>query len=38
MKYDETGYYYIIDVASTDIQPDNGIVHSLAYGYTFGQL
>ena len=27
-----------IDVASTDIQPNNGIVHSLAYGYTFGQL
>ena len=27
-----------IDVASTDIEPENGIVHSLAYGYIFGQL
>ena len=27
-----------IDVASTDIEPTNGIVHSLAYGFTWGQL
>lgn len=27
-----------IDVASTDIEPINGIVHSLAYGFTWGQL
>lgn len=27
-----------IDVASTDIEPTNGIVHSLAYGFTLGQL
>lgn len=27
-----------IDVASTDIEPTNGIVHSLAYGYILGEL
>ena len=27
-----------IDVASTDIETDNGVVHSLNYSYTFGQL
>lgn len=27
-----------IDVASTDIEPTNGIVHSLAYGFTWGEL
>lgn len=27
-----------VDVASTDIEPTNGIVHSLSYGYNIGQL
>ena len=27
-----------IDVASTDIEPTNGIVHSLAYAFTLGQF
>ena len=27
-----------IDVASTDIETDNGVVHSLNYSYTLGQL
>lgn len=27
-----------IDVASTDIEPTNGIVHSLAYSFTLGQF
>lgn len=27
-----------IDVASTDIEPTNGIVHSLSYGFTLGEL
>ena len=31
-------YSTSIDVASTDIEPTNGIVHSLAYGFTLGQL
>ena len=28
----------MIDVASTDIETDNGFVHSLDYSYTLGQL
>ena len=38
--YIRSGFNYTtsIDVASTDIEPMNGIVHSLAYGFTLGQL
>lgn len=36
----ETGIKYttIYDIASTDIEPTNGIVHSMSYSYTVGKL
>ena len=33
----DTGYS-VAQVASADIEPDNGIVHSLMYAFTFGKL
>lgn len=33
-----TGTKLAIDVASTNIEPDNGVVHSLSYYYRFGTL
>lgn len=33
----ETGYS-VVQVASADIEPNNGIVHSLMYAFTFGKL
>lgn len=29
---------YLLPVASTDIQPTNGVVHSMAYSFTLGEL
>ena len=33
----DTGYS-IVMIASADIEPDNGAVHSLVYGFTFGKF
>lgn len=33
----DTGYS-IVQIASADIEPDNGAVHSLVYGFTFGKF
>ena len=30
--------YSIVMIASADIEPDNGAVHSLVYGFTFGKF
>ena len=30
--------YQKVPMASVDIEPDNGVVHSLNYSYTFGQI
>lgn len=32
------GYGAMIEVASADIEPDNGVVHALQYSYTFGNF
>ncbi len=29
---------YLLPIASTDIQPTNGVVHSMAYSFTLGEL
>lgn len=30
--------YQRIEIASSDIEPDNGVVHSLAYNFTLGEM